>query len=350
MQSLRQFLSTTNFLSLGIAFILSLIFTFSFLFGSYIFGFIIGDFFLDHLLPDPWIASLTIPHSTAFANYYSALAAFTPIASLLLWIFILLVILGFCIDRFRFSFLGSVFLYLPTFSQIGFKMYFFAGAGVFCLIWLPLLEISPDLLRLGEIINFPLLLFYQIYEWDSYFFYNLVQPLFPLYVILIGFLGTFLLTYGMISWLYGRFNNQPLVDFWIYRYSRHPQYLGILLLTWTVSFYFSAGWFWSPPTPPSTFFLLFSFFILGKAIHEENKLLQVDEFSYAEYRLRSPFLLPLPKVIRSGFPKFNTIIIKKEWPESNREIAVLLLSYGLIVVLVSILLIIIFPVEYGRYD
>jgi protein-S-isoprenylcysteine O-methyltransferase Ste14 len=41
--------------------------------------------------------------------------------------------------------------------------------------------------------------------------------------------GLFIFFLRAAAWLYGRFKGVGLVTFWIYRYSRHPQYLGFLL-------------------------------------------------------------------------------------------------------------------------
>jgi hypothetical protein len=42
-------------------------------------------------------------------------------------------------------------------------------------------------------------------------------------------LGLIIFLLGVFTWLYGKFKGIRIIDFWIYRYSRHPQYFGFLL-------------------------------------------------------------------------------------------------------------------------
>jgi len=43
------------------------------------------------------------------------------------------------------------------------------------------------------------------------------------------FLGLLIFSLGIVTWIYGKFNGFKVIDFWIYKYSKHPQYLGYLL-------------------------------------------------------------------------------------------------------------------------
>lgn len=66
-----------------------------------------------------------------------------------------LIVVGFLAQRLKLSTLGSIILYLPTFGYFAFTMFFLAGIGVLRLLWLPLLDFSPRILRLGDIIYLP---------------------------------------------------------------------------------------------------------------------------------------------------------------------------------------------------
>jgi len=57
---------------------------------------------------------------------------------------------------------------------------------------------------------------------------------------------------------------------------------------------------------------------------------------YLTWRERTPFLLPLPRRISSFIMYPMRKVIQKEWPENNKEIVVVLLIYGGIVVLMSL--------------
>jgi protein-S-isoprenylcysteine O-methyltransferase Ste14 len=45
-----------------------------------------------------------------------------------------------------------------------------------------------------------------------------------------------LLTFFMavLAWIFGKMKRKEIIDFWIYRFSRHPQYLGFLLWSYGV--------------------------------------------------------------------------------------------------------------------
>lgn len=68
-----------------------------------------------------------------------------------------LIVLGFLIKRDWLAVTGSVALYLPTFGYFAFVMWsLFAGIGVLRVLWFPLLDLSPDILKLGDIAYCPL--------------------------------------------------------------------------------------------------------------------------------------------------------------------------------------------------
>jgi hypothetical protein len=39
-------------------------------------------------------------------------------------------------------------------------------------------------------------------------------------------LGLLIFILGVLAWFYARLEKKGTADFWIYRFSRHPQYLG----------------------------------------------------------------------------------------------------------------------------
>ncbi|MEM4630995.1 MAG: methyltransferase [Acidilobaceae archaeon] len=141
------------------------------------------------------------------------LSVLRPVGYLALAITALLIFLGFMIRRDILTSLGSLVLYIPTFGYLASTMFFLAGLGALRTLWLPLLELSPSSLKLGCVVYLP--------------FSSVPQAL--LIGMIIMFIGLFIFLLGVTSWLYGKFKGYDLVDFWIYRYSRHPQYLGFIL-------------------------------------------------------------------------------------------------------------------------
>lgn len=93
-----------------------------------------------------------------------------------------------------------------------------------------------------------------------------------------------------------------------YRFMRHPQYLGLLLMTlgltaWSfyiLSTYWGVGWLSSPETIALWFAIFAAYLVL--AIIEESYLTRTFGEQYITYKMRVPFLLPLKKPTRIDIP------------------------------------------------
>ena len=66
-----------------------------------------------------------------------------------------LVIAGFATRRTGLAAVGAVGFMLPVFAQFAGVMFFLAGLGMLNVFWLPVLDISFELQRLGLIIRAP---------------------------------------------------------------------------------------------------------------------------------------------------------------------------------------------------
>ncbi len=78
-----------------------------------------------------------------------------PYGYLALTVTLILIVVGFAVKKGYLSILGSVAMYLPIFGYFAFAMFFLAGLGVLRVLWLPLLELSLETLKLGHIVYFP---------------------------------------------------------------------------------------------------------------------------------------------------------------------------------------------------
>lgn len=150
---------------------------------------------------------------------------------------------------------------------------------------------------------------------------------------------------GAFTWLYGKFKGFKVIDFWIYRCSRHPQYLGFLL--WSYGLTLLTSLFGAPKggyvPPPSLPWLTSALTIIGAALHEENVMIKKYGSKYLKYRGKTPFMLPLPKHFSNLITAHVRKLMKKEMPENGKEIASMILLYGATLVLLSIPLILFFP-------
>jgi len=259
-----------------------------------------------------------------------------------------LIVLGFVLRKAHLSAIGSIALYLPTFGYFASTMFFLAGVGMLRILWLPILELASGpwpqkpysityILELGDSVYIPYDVVRRVMRGLAGMPHERVfdQVLFSVLI----YLGSIIFFLGCVAWFYGKFKGVRLVDFWIYRYSRHPQYLGFLIWSYGLLIYdkfiFSpakGGYFPSPPL----FWLIVALTLLGTALHEEAWLLRRYGEAYAKYREKAPFLLPLPHFISKLITAPTRLIFGKPCPERNREIALTLAIYGSILILTSI--------------
>jgi len=138
-----------------------------------------------------------------------------------------LIILGYTTRRSGWAMAGAVGLFIPVFGQFAFSMFFLAGLGFLRVGWLPFLDISFNLLDLGKVIYVP----YWILNWLLGLFkwnpHNFISWFFMA-------VGAFLFTWGVLLWFKSRYGGDKVATSWIYKISRHPQYLGWIL--WSYGF------------------------------------------------------------------------------------------------------------------
>jgi len=262
------------------------------------------------------------------------LSTLRPYGYLALGITLVLVVLGFAAKRGYLAVLGSVAMYLPTFGYFAFAMFLLAGLGVLRTLWLPLLEISPTLLKLGCIAYFPFLLLELILE--EHQLYSVVQ----LVATAITCLGLLVFTLGTTTWLYGKFEKCEIVDFWIYKYSRHPQYLGYIFWSYGLLIYvgyklYVRGAFTIPPT---LIWLVTTMIIVGVALHEETEMRKKYGKKYEEYCRETPFMIPLPRSIANTITAPLKLLLKEN-PRNMKDIIITTVLYTVILIALSYMLI-----------
>ena len=282
------------------------------------------QFLMMALVPSPWDYLGKDPAKVAWIE---TLKVFFFIG---LIIMIILVVLGLFIKRFKLSFVSSVTLLLPIFGYLSISMTWLSGLSALLMLWLPIAENYPEILHLGDCVFFPV--YMTIYGgW---------QFLFPVLIMLIGI---FLFFLGVLSWIRGESSKYEYVSFLIYRYSRHPQYLGYSMATYgmLILIGFRPGlenWF----SVPTLFWLLSTICIIGVAIHEENTLLAMDNPDYRKWRDHTAFMIPFPRFISNLFLIPLKVILKKSWPENDREIVIAQSIYFVLFSILSIPIVVLF--------
>jgi HEAT repeat protein/protein-S-isoprenylcysteine O-methyltransferase Ste14 len=222
---------------------------------------------------------------------------------------------------------GALMIFLPVFAQFATVMFFLAGLGVLNVVWMPVLDISFNAGQLGDIVYLP---------------YRLLRSLFlkigvdihdPLVYLLIG-IGLLLFIVGTFTWFISRQRKKNMADFWIYRISRHPQYLGWIIWSYGMLLalirvqYPRRSWGIAASLP----WLLSAMIIIGVALLEERKMKKQLGEQYELYSQKTPFLFPLGNFISNLFTIPSRLLFKKKFPERKGEIAAVLSIYMILLV------------------
>lgn len=256
---------------------------------------------------------------------------------------VVLVILGFVTKRRRLSLFGSTMAFLPTFGYFACSMFFLAGVGILRTLWVPLWDLSPSFLRLGDVVYLPYMALAFPFALAG------VNIGHSLALTAIG-AGGLIFFSGTVAWLYGKFKKLELINFWIYRYSRHPQYLGFLVWSYGVMLLatlapFPRGGYVPGPSLP---WLVSALIVICIALREEIDMSKRWGEKYLKYRNITPFMLPLPKFISVAIMAPIRVLLRKDLPESGREIIYTFMVYGVLFMLVSIpFLVLNWPPGYG---
>jgi len=254
-----------------------------------------------------------------------------PIGYACLGIVLSLIVVGFIKGKKSLSSIGSIAFFIPTFGYFAASMFFLAGAGVLRALWMPFLDSSVNLLKLGDIVYLP----YMVIAYP--FTLIGVDIGVSMSTLAIG-LGIFVFILGTITWFYGKLERKKIFDFWIYKYSRHPQYLGFLIWSYGVMLLAS---FTPVPfggiNPGASFpWLITALAVICVALREEIKMVKLYGESYSKYREKSHFILPLPKFISSAITAPIRILFKSNLPKNGKEIVSTFAVYITIFILLSL--------------
>jgi protein-S-isoprenylcysteine O-methyltransferase Ste14 len=229
---------------------------------------------------------------------------------------ILLIVVGFATRRSSLAALGALAFMLPVFAQFAGVMFFLAGLGILNLLWLPVLDISFELQHFGLVIRAP-------YDLTMWLFHKAgLNAYWPIVYLCIGG-GLLVFFLGTSAWLTARGRNQDVADFWVYKLSRHPQYLGWILWTYGLFLlllqarYPKRSWGIDASLP----WLISTMVIIGVAMVEEMNMSRRYGTPYDEYRAQTPFFLPLPGFIRRALRWPFRFLFRKERPEHLWEVA-----------------------------
>jgi len=243
-----------------------------------------------------------------------------------------LIIFGYATRRSGWALAGALGLFIPVFGQFALSMFFLAGLGFLRVSWLPFLEVSSfDLLDMGKVIYVPywvLMWFFGLFSWNAHTFLS--------FFFMAS--GAFLFTWGVLLWFKSRYMGEKVATSWIYKISRHPQYLGWIL--WSYGFILFTPFIndmkksWSVPS--SLPWLLMTMTIVGICLMEELKMIKISGGKYQQYRETSPFLFPLPRWLNRIITWPGRLISGGGYPTTGSQVLWITLFYTLIFILLSL--------------
>ena len=248
------------------------------------------------------------------------------------------ILIGFLTRKSGWVYAGAFALFIPVFGQFALSMFFLAGLGILRVVWLPFLDISFNFLQLGSIFYLP----YEILMWTAGLF-NWNAHVFLSYLFMGS--GAFLFVWGVLVWMQNRFALKGIASDSIYKFSRHPQYIGWIIWSYGVMLYsinineMKKSWSVDASLP----WLLASMVIVGICLLEEIKMKEEFGKEYEEYRKRTHFFLPLPDWFKSAVSFPVRRILKKEYPETRGDAVGVTAFFTGIFILLSL-----FRVDFGN--
>ena len=270
-------------------------------------------------------------------KYEELINAMRPYGYAALVVFITIIVIGILLRKSKFLVSSSIAMNLTLFGYFAGTMFVFAGLGILRLVWLPLVDMA--IIRLGDVCLLPLFLFLIILYSIGYprihaVFFKVIHTSANIIMIL----GVLIIFVSVATWLYGKFRGVKLVDFGIYEYIRHPQYLGFIvysygLLLAAIMIPFPRGGYFPAPTLP---WLLAFMTIITAALFEEISLMKTMGDTYKAYMERTHFMIPLPKFIKKVILLPIRLLFKKNYPERRIEVLVVILLYTILLILLSI--------------
>ncbi len=227
---------------------------------------------------------------------------------------------GIVLGRHRLAAAGAVALFLPVFGSFAGSMVFLVGIGILRVLWLP--AWGTGILSLGDISYVP----YMAVVWPAWQMGLDVRHLIAYLAIGAGLLAFILATW---AWMLARFERRELVEGGIYRFSRHPQYLGWIIWSWGMTLLSALQ-----PMPYGGFnpggalaWTIATLVIVAVAWSEDERMLASAPAGYAAFRSRTPFLLPLPRAVARACTAPLRLVFPDGWPHHGRQILLAVMIY-----------------------
>jgi len=226
---------------------------------------------------------------------------------------VLLAMVGLVVERRGLAFLGSIGFILPIYAYFVLHMSFLAGLGILTAVWGPF---WGDLVRLGDVAYVPyVILVYPL----SLVGVDVRQSLAGLFITV----GLLIFILGVLAWFYAQFERKGTADFWIYRFTRHPQYLGWIVWSYGLMLRVALrrDTAMDQANPGASLpWVISTLIIICVALSEETRMRRRRGHEYERYSRRAPFMLPLPGFVSRAISAPLRFILGKERPETGWDV------------------------------
>jgi protein-S-isoprenylcysteine O-methyltransferase Ste14 len=226
---------------------------------------------------------------------------------------VLLALMGLIAEKRGLAFLGSVGLVLPIYAYFVLHMSFLAGLGVLTAVWGPF---WGDLIRLGDVAYVPyMILVYPL----SLAGMDVRQSLAGLFISL----GLLIFVLGVFAWFYARFEKKRTADFWIYGFTRHPQYLGWIV--WSYGLMLRVAMrrdtALGQANPGASLpWVISTLIIMCIALSEEIHMRRQRDEEYERYSSCAPFMVPLPGFLSRAISAPLRLVLGRQRPETGWDL------------------------------
>jgi protein-S-isoprenylcysteine O-methyltransferase Ste14 len=225
--------------------------------------------------------------------------------------------------------MGSVGFILPIYAYFLLHMSFLAGLSVLSALWSPF---WGDIVRLGDIAYSP---YMAVVYPASLLGLDLRMALTDAATTV----GLLIFVLGVLAWFYARLEGKGTADFWIYRFTRHPQYLGWII--WSYGLMLRVALRRDTPlrqsNPGASLpWVISTMIIVCVALSEESHMQLEQGEDYESYQRRAPFMLPLPRFLNRLIAAPMRVVLGKDQPETGWELLLTFVVYGALVAALSL--------------
>jgi protein-S-isoprenylcysteine O-methyltransferase Ste14 len=242
---------------------------------------------------------------------------------------VVLALAGLVVQKRGLALLGSLGFILPTYAYFVLHMSFLAGLQILTALWAPF---WGDLVRLGDVAYLPYMVLVYPFSLAGV---DIRRSLAGLFITL----GLLVFVLGVLAWFYARVQRKGTADFWIYRFTRHPQYLGWIVWSYGLMLRVALrrDTLLRQANPGASLpWVVSTLIIICIALSEEIRMRRQQGSEYEDYSRGAPFMIPLPRCLSRAISAPFRLICGKARPETGWDLVSTFAIYLPLICLLSL--------------